>query len=192
MLGLWTDSIVGAALILLTVGYGSQHWTRWGFVPGRVVAMGSMVIGLGVMVPPLGVDGGSLSLGFLTLGILVLGIGLIKGEAAWWLWWMSLATVMALVRILLPMHPYRAQLVATLGPESLVLGITGGILTQDPVAGIVVATGADVLSSVWIAFYRGGAWQLGYHDVTSALLAAVGGYAMGWIGYQWQHWSATA
>lgn len=192
MVGLWTDSVVGAGLILLTVGYGSQHWIRWGLSPGRVVLVAAVIIGLGAMVPPVDLYGAFVSLSVLVLGTLVLGIGVIKGETRWWLWWMSLAAVMALVRILLPMHPDRAQLIATLGPESLCLGLLGGILTQDPVAGIVVATGADILSSIWVAFYRSGAWHLGSHDLTSALLAAVGGYAIGWLGYQWQHWGATA
>ncbi len=192
MLGLWTDSIVGAGMILLMVGYGENHWLRWRLKPSPITGAAAILVFLGGIVPPIHFKTASFSVSLLVFGALVVGLGFWKGEPSWWLWWLSLGAVMTLVRTLMPMNPHRAQLVGTLGPESLALGIAGGVLTEDPVAGLMVAMGADILSSVWVGFMRPGTWQLGGHDLTSALLAALAGYLVGWVGYQWHRWRTTA
>lgn len=192
MLGLWTDSVVGAGVILLAVGYGRDHWVRWQLTPSYAVVAGALIVMAGVTVPQIRVGTITLPLSFLILGIMVLLVGILRGGPTWWLWWMGLATMMTLVRIILPLDPHRAQLVGTLAPESFAVGLAGGILTQDPVAGLIVAVGADILSSWWVEVYRIGYGHFAYHDLTSALLAALGGYVAGWLGYQWHRWRTSA
>ncbi len=183
--GLWANCFWISSLILLVSGYGRFFWSQARFRAAGVAMAGALVMAFDLLLPQVPLMSGTVNGGLAFLALATLALGIARRKPVWWLWWLSLGAIAALGRILAPLAPHRAQWVMPLVPESIVLGIAAGVLGEEPVGGIVVGIGADVLASMWILVVRGGPLALGYHDLTSALLAGLAGWAAGWMRFHW-------
>lgn len=185
MAELRTDCFWLAAVILALSGFGRQYWK----LPLKAYIMtmlgAVMVVVLGMVWNAVPIADGTVNAGLLWLGLMTLVWSIWCGGLRWWYRWLSLAMVFTLIRMVAPLISYQAVRFTPLVPESLGLGLASGLVTEDPVSSLGVALGADILSSGWVAAVRGGHWSLGSHDLTSALLAGLCSWAIGWVRIQW-------
>ena len=183
--GLRTDCIWLAAVILSLSGFGRQYWN----LPSKlyiVTMLGAvMAVVLGIVWNAVPIANGTVNAGLAWVGFMTLAWSIWRGGPRWWYWWLSLAMVFTLMRMVVPLVSYQAVRLMPLVPESLCLGLVSGLVTEDPVSSVGVALGADILSSGWVAALHGGNWSLGSHDLTSALLAGLASWAIGWVRVQW-------
>lgn len=183
--GLRTDCIWLAAVILSLSGFGRQYW-KLASKPYIATMFGAgLVVVLGLVWNAVPIASGTVNAGLAWLGLMTLMWSIWRGGARWWYWWLVLAMVFTLIRMISPLVSYQAVRFAPLVPESLGLGLASALVTDDPVSAIGVALGADILSSGWVAALRASDFSLGSHDLTSALLAGLASWAIGWVRVQW-------
>lgn len=179
----WSMSVWAAVMVLTAAGYGRRYWSRYRVRTTNATMLIVLVGVLSFINPVIHHPELRINLGFLALGLASLVLCLSVGQRAWGVLWIVLSALAIIVRGVAPIGRHQVQLLPFLPIEAGLLGILSGIGLSDPVAGSVVAVGAQFAGSLWIMFQER-QYVLGYHDLSVTVLSAVFAWIAGWT---WDH-----